>query len=112
MRAKPVLCIETGVTYPSAVMAARDYGIAPVNIYNAVRRGRRAGGVHWAHPDAPRSDYAADRRSVRVTCLETGATYESLVDAAREVGVHPTSISRSCHTGYRAAGLHWRRADV
>ena len=45
---KPVLCVETGIIYPSSIAAAEAIGTQPWNI-NAVCRGeqRTSGGYHW-----------------------------------------------------------------
>ena len=44
---KPVVCLETGETYPSAKEAMRQTGINAANIGTACKSGRKAGGYHW-----------------------------------------------------------------
>jgi hypothetical protein len=46
---RPVLCIETGVVYPSVRGAERLSGVCRVNIRNSIRTGYRAGGHHWKY---------------------------------------------------------------
>lgn len=52
-KGKPVICIETGVTYPSVMEAERQTGISNGNI-TQVCNGRRktAGKYHWRYEDA------------------------------------------------------------
>ena len=44
---KPVTCLETGETYPSAKEAMRQTGINAANIGTSCKTGRKAGGYHW-----------------------------------------------------------------
>jgi hypothetical protein len=46
---RPVLCVETGVVYPSVRGAERESGVCRVNIRNSIRTGHRAGGYHWEY---------------------------------------------------------------
>lgn len=49
-RSKPVICIETNITYPSIIEAERQTGINNANI-NRCCRGKlhTAGGYHWKY---------------------------------------------------------------
>jgi hypothetical protein len=49
---KPVLCVETGVTYPSVREAGRTSGVSSTNIRKSIRLGHRAGGYHWQFVEA------------------------------------------------------------
>lgn len=45
---KPVRCIETGIIYKNARVAAKEIGIGDTNIYYCLNGKRRtAGGFHW-----------------------------------------------------------------
>lgn len=45
---KPIRCIETGIIYKNARVAAKEIGICPTNIYYCVSGKRKtAGGFHW-----------------------------------------------------------------
>lgn len=44
---KPVVCVETGVVYPSIGAAAIACGAEHGNVSRAVRQGMKAGGYHW-----------------------------------------------------------------
>lgn len=43
----------------------------------------------------------------KVTCVETGAMYESLVEAAKLNGLHAPNIIRACKTKLTSGGYHW-----
>jgi hypothetical protein len=59
---------------------------------------------HFRGEDNPR------RRSVR--CVDTGATYPSLKDAAEATGTNERGISAVCRgERKRTGGLHWEYAD-
>jgi hypothetical protein len=45
--ALPVRCIETGMRYSCATHAANAYHVTRTSIHWAVKKGHRAGGVHW-----------------------------------------------------------------
>jgi hypothetical protein len=49
--AKPVVCVETGVEYPSAKEAMRQTGINDANIGTSCKSGKRAGGYHWKYSE-------------------------------------------------------------
>jgi len=51
------------------------------------------------------------RSSKPIVCVETGFFYPSSEEASRKTGIHGSSIRRSCRTGCRAGGLHWRFTD-
>lgn len=46
-RSRPVRCIETGQTYPSAAAASRALGVCRNSVYQAIYRCYRAGGYRW-----------------------------------------------------------------
>ena len=49
---------------------------------------------------------------VSVTCIETEEVYESIAQAARDIGVAPNTISQCLSgKGKTAGGFHWRRTD-
>lgn len=50
-------------------------------------------------------------RARKVRCLETGAPFASVSEAARHYRVHRTSIYLAAKLGYKAAGLHWEYVD-
>jgi hypothetical protein len=46
-KSKPVLCVETGVVYPSTSEACRETGSNPGGICRSCQKGCRSGGYHW-----------------------------------------------------------------
>lgn len=44
---KPVMCVETGETYPSVTTAARSLGVTEASVYQAIRKGCRCKGNHF-----------------------------------------------------------------
>ena len=50
-------------------------------------------------------------RNYAVINEETGEKYESPIAAYKATGIHNDSISRSCKTGSKAGGYHWRYAN-
>lgn len=45
----PVLCVETGIVYPSKREAERQTGTNHANIGRAITKNQRAGEYHWAN---------------------------------------------------------------
>lgn len=68
---------------------------------------------------ASQADHAAEHftggdnpRSRSVTCRETGLTYSTIAEAAKETGVNERAISAVCRgERKRAGGLHWSYAS-
>jgi len=46
---RPVICTETGRSYPSITAAAQAHHTSPSNISQALRTGRRAAGMHFQY---------------------------------------------------------------
>lgn len=52
-----------------------------------------------------------NRLKKQVTCIETGATYDSVQEAGRQTGVYSDSIGKCCRgTQHTAGGYHWQYA--
>jgi len=47
-----------------------------------------------------------------VLCIETGATFPSITEAARVFGVTDSTIRQAIHKGYRGCGHYWRLVDT
>ena len=43
----PVICVETGIRYETVSEAARQTGICRSSIQRSIKRGLKAGGLHW-----------------------------------------------------------------
>jgi len=48
---------------------------------------------------------------VQVMCVETGAVFDSLTEAAAYSGISIQSISHSCGEGVSAGGMHYKRIN-
>lgn len=44
----------------------------------------------------------------KVYCVETGYRYGSISEASEKTGIFIANISRSCRSGIRAGGYHWK----
>lgn len=114
---RPVLCIETGVVYPSVAEAQRVTGIANISMacHGKLRHSK---GFHWCfanEADTVRITKILTRPrklpSKRVVCVETGEVFDSMTDAAKHFGVSAATVSVSCNhsrnRGTKRDVLHW-----
>ena len=46
-------------------------------------------------------------QKLRIRCVETGRTYESMAEAGRKVHVGRKALSQAMHRGRPCAGFHW-----
>lgn len=44
-----------------------------------------------------------------VICIETGQTFDSLLEASRVLNVDPSSVRRAVYNGKLCAGYHWKK---
>ncbi len=74
------------------------------------------GGYHWKYADG-RPDKTRERKQQKiytksVICVETGKIFPSITNAADELGIHRTGISRALRNTLRTSGgYHWKYAD-
>lgn len=55
-QAKAVVCIETGVVFPSVKQAAEYYAVDPASISNTCKgKAKTARGMHWRYADSANS---------------------------------------------------------
>ena len=47
--------------------------------------------------------------SMKVRCIETGAVYDSMIEAERQLGLWYGAVSESCNKGRSIHGLHFER---
>ena len=113
---RKIICLETGEEFPSIAQASRAYGVSKTAICSCVKgQTNTASGLHWKYKD---EEYHKSARfegrknhpslSHPVVCKETGKRYESIGEAARQMGVCKTNIWR-CAKGDAISvhGLHW-----
>lgn len=61
------------------------------------------------HTEETRFRMSAAKKKTPVICVETGVTYESVNEAARQTGIHSGTISRACKKpNSYAGGFHWQ----
>lgn len=121
---RPVLCIETGMIYKNARLAAEAIGTQYTSI-SQVCNGRRnrtlAGGFSWrfATPEdftsvSPEIDAAPKNPSYykAVLCVETGHIFCSIAEAARAVNRGKQTVCTACKNPDKTAGgYHWQYVD-
>lgn len=110
--AKPIVCIETGVVYPSVSEAVRQTGLYHNAVTDCLKKRRDSvAGYHWEYkdPESIDSGIFKNSRFKPVVCIETGIVYETIKDAAFAAHVDQTTMRR-CLRGLSdtAGGYHWQ----
>lgn len=119
---KKVVCIETGVVYESIREASKQLNLKGHHIGTCCNGDRETcGGYHWRYE----ADYTEEKvkellspkinkHCVSILCVETNKKYNSMKDAAADIGFSPTRISdyfkgRAAYAGKLPDGtkLHW-----
>lgn len=124
LMSKRVVCIETGVEYPSAADASRETGIDYGHLCaNARGKRRSADGTHWKYIDPPkikkpqRLETRIKRRGGNnghakpIMCIETGVVYPASSILADELGVNRPRITKFMKKGGQFRGLHYQYID-
>jgi len=101
--------------YPSIPDFERQYGCN--TIYNAVDKGRLAVGYLWSYTKAERIEPYCNHRKKPVYQYSKSGVYirsfESVVDAAKEVGTQPSTITDAiCGIKKSCRGYLWRHEKV
>ena len=118
---KSVLCVETGIVYPTLYEVERQTGISAQAVFmcckgtiyskrNGFTKRHTAGGYHWKFKDdLTEVDLTKGKVFHRaVKCIETGIIYESLAEAMRTTGINNTHILDVCKGRCKTAGgYHW-----
>ena len=109
-RSRPVICVETGIEYENAKIAAQAVGLKSSSAISSVLRGVNvtAKGYHWKYAD---DKNGVERRNKPVICVETNEIFPTIQAAADHTGESPTVISRVLKGKVISAGYHWRYAD-
>lgn len=100
----PVICLNTGTTYPSASEAARALGLGSSNICQALKdHTTHTKGFLFAYVGEPADVMAAkicrhrDRPTggaISIVCTTTGIVYPSITEAALALGMGSGNICR------------------
>lgn len=88
---KPVICLDTGEKFNSAIEVAEHFDICPSGI-SGVCHGRKktVGRLRFAFADS-KIDFGepflvkTNGKPCRVTCIDTGETFDSIVSAAKKI---------------------------
>lgn len=118
-RMKAVLCVETGVVYPSQKDAIVSLNLPPGCSISQCCRGKKAtaGGYHWEYADKTLKHkyekYSVQPRKKKILCVETGVVYDSVEEAMVSVGLKNAQCIFRCCRGKAgsAGGYHWEFAD-
>ena len=126
---KPVVCLETGEKFKSATEAAQFLNTT-VQLMCDVCKGKALSvhGLHFLYKEIydklsseeiimiinkKRKDEKSykDKVCKKVRCVETGEIYDSVTEAAKNVGGETSNISKCCKTPkYICKGYHWEYA--
>lgn len=109
---KAVVCVETGEVFDSTGVAAYEMGLTISGVSKSARSGQATKGFHFHYIDDS-SMSIKPSRTIPVICVETGKKYDSITNAAIDIGQkEPSNIIVALKSGGRAGGYHWRFADV
>lgn len=117
-----VLCVETGIIYPSVREAERANNF-PMNTIGGCLQGRQhtAKGFHWKFVDKKTPEFNIEKarskplvekhsQKIEVICVETQKKYECINDCARDMfgsKDYKRGISKSCKTGCAYHNYHF-----
>lgn len=108
-----VLCIETGIIYPSMGEAMRLTGIDKTSISRCCSgKQGSAGGYHWRYLQENGYIQKTDKRKKKVICLTNNKIYNSVTEAANDTGSDASNIIKVCNGKYKTTnGLKWKWLD-
>lgn len=104
IRKKKVLCYETKEIFESSVEAANYFGVSYTNIGRSCRTGIKTCNKHFVYLEdyyegwKPKEDgRTVSSKRQKVKCKETGQEFSSLREAAKQMNITPSLISRCCN---------------
>lgn len=106
-----VKCLETGQVAINGKQLAEHMGINPAIVYVSITEERQYNGYTFIFTSEPLTIVPKEIVNNRwpggfkVTCLETGKTYECVKDAARDIGISMQYIYNSIRSGKPFSGL-------
>lgn len=113
-RNEPVYCVELNKIFETAKIASTETGANYGHLLhccNGLPRYKTVGGYHWCFAK-DKDNYVmpvsnnCNRKKVR--CVETGAVYNSIVEASQQTGVNKSRISAMLGGRQKTAGkYHW-----
>lgn len=91
---------DDGNSYTSLHEAAANNGVSPSAILQALKRGNRSAGYRWRYAEDDFIEKTPNKRNVRVRCIETDQTFNSLEEVCQAHKVPKSSLSRHLSTGH------------
>lgn len=121
MTDRRIKCLETAEVCINARQFAEYMGICSSTILNSISEGRTINGytfVYTAEPltiqpkeFAPRNRCSSWPGAFKVTCLETGKSYNCVRDAARDNGICMQQVYNSIRSGRPRAGFTFMKVE-
>ena len=124
--AKKVVCIETGIIYDSIKDASEQLNLKGYHIGSCCTGDRQTcGGFHWCYEKDYNEEKVKEllapkinKHCISVLCVEINKRYDSIQDAASDIGISKTGITeflkgRQSYAGKLPDGtkLHWEYAS-
>lgn len=114
LRKRPIICLDTGEIFESAIEAAKHFNILPSTICS-VCRGKviRSGGMKFEYLDQPLSEENRRRErnnpnAKKIRCIDTGEIFNSILVASKAFNISTSSISFACNSERKSGGgYHW-----
>ena len=113
-----IKCIETGEIAMNAAQLAESMGISSSSIHQALIKEKQYNGYTFAFTKEPTTIRTKETQTkstwpgaFKVTCQETGVTYNSVKDAARDYGMPMYQVYISLRSGKPYAGLTFTKVD-
>jgi hypothetical protein len=96
-----ILQVLTGATYRSISEAAHRNNISAVSVSSAMRSGKPVKGHWYIDPSNPPATLhpPIDQRQAAVHCIDTGASYTSMTEAAIDHKLDLPALSRAIRFG-------------
>lgn len=117
VNSRPVVCLDTGKEYAGLSEASRETGLNRTSISACCRKKySNVAGFHWMYKEDYERLTQEEINEIiftynnfqQVVCLETEKCYRSIFEAAKDTGIHHTSILRCAHRKKKEAkGTHW-----
>lgn len=115
-QSKPVMCMETGIIYPSTGEAERQTGIGRTGIAKCANGvAITSGGYHWGYivDGEPVFHKRPDYNRMRIKCLETGEIFNSMAECARSLGEKDAgTLQSTIKYGCRHKGKTYVKIDL
>ena len=118
LKTREVMCIETGEIVTSYKVLMKRWKKSSSTTRSIIsKNGLDPKGHHWKYLGEGKkvNRETMKTNSMLVKCVETGKIYRTLVEAGRDTGCNPQTISQVCKKvrGYKSTGgYHWEFIEV